>query len=103
VSAKELKYELHSDHRKKNYALLTIEKPGNFPGMKPQDCFKDEYLLKNNVFARKNDAIHVLDFIKEKLSWNKELILVGESEGTLVATLLAEKRTPKAMALFSGA
>src|SRR5690606_23817369 len=70
VSVRDYKYELSPSLRKKNYALLTIEKPGVSRDMKAEDCFKDSYLLKNDVFTRADDAFHVLNFIKKSTKWS---------------------------------
>lgn len=103
VSMRDFKFELSGELRKKNYALLSIEKPGVFRNMKEEDCFKDSYLLKNDVFRRAEDALHVLNWIKKNTKWSDDYFLVGGSEGTIVATLLAKKKAPRALALLAGA
>lgn len=96
-------YDISPALKKKNYAYLLVEKPGTFKGMKPEDCFKDSYLTGNDIFTRANDAFHVLNFIKKNSKWNDEYFSIGKSEGTVVATLLAKKKYPRAMALLAGA
>lgn len=96
-------YEISPALKKKNHAHLLIEKPGISKGMKPADCFKESYLVKNDIFTRANDAFHVLNFIKKNTKWNDEYYSLGKSEGTIVATLLAKKKYPRAMALLAGA
>lgn len=103
VSVRDYKYELSPALRKKNYALLTIEKPGISRDLNPEDCFKDSYLLKNDVFTRADDALHVLNFIDKSTKWSGDYFLIGGSEGTVVATLLAKKKYPRALALLAGA
>lgn len=103
VSTRDYKFDLSPALKKKNYALLTVEKPGISREMKAQDCFKDSYLLKNDIFTRSNDAFHVLNFILKNTKWSGDYFLVGASEGTIVATLLAKKKYPRALALLAGA
>ena len=103
VSVRDFKFNLSPALKKKNYALLTIEKPGVSRNMKSEDCFKDSYLLKNDVFTRANDAFHVMNFIKKNTKWSGDYFLIGGSEGTVVATLLAKKKYPRALALLAGA
>ena len=102
-SVHEAYYDLSPALKKKNHGHLLIEKPGLSKGMKTEDCFKDSYLLKNDIFTRANDAFHVLNFIKKNTRWNDEYYSIGKSEGTVVATLLAKKKYPRAMALLAGA
>lgn len=96
-------YNISTELKKKNFAHLLIEKPGITRGMKPEDCFKDSYLIKNDIFTRANDAFHVLEFIKKNFKWNERYFIIGKSEGTIVATLLAKKKYPTALALIAGA
>lgn len=103
VSVRDFKFNLSPALRKKNYALLTIEKPGVSRDMKKEECFKDSYLLKNDVFTRANDAFHILNFIKKTTKWSGDYFLIGGSEGTVVATLLVKKKYPRALALLAGA
>ena len=103
VSVNDYQYSLSSALKKKNYALLSIEKPGVTRDIKPDDCHKDSYLLKNNVFQRANDAEEVLKFIKKNTKWSEDYFLIGGSEGTVVATLLAKKKSPRGLALLAGA
>lgn len=96
-------YNISVELKKKNWAHLLIEKPGVWKDMKAEDCEKDEYLLKNDIFQRANDAVHVLQFISKSTKWDQRYISIGKSEGTVVATLLAKKRYPVAMVLLAGA
>lgn len=103
VSLKDYKFQISPGLVKKNYALLSIEKPGVTKDMKQEDCFKESYLLKNDVFARANDAENVLKFIKKNTKWSDDYFVIGASEGTIVATLLAKKKSPRGLALLAGA
>ena len=103
VSVNDYKYSLSSTLLKKNFALLSIEKPGVHREMTEADCHKDAYLLKNDVFARANDAEQVLKFIKKNSKWSDDYFLIGGSEGTVVATLLAKRKSPRGLALLAGA
>lgn len=103
ISVNDYKYSLSSALLKKNYALLSIEKPGVTRDMKAEDCFKESYLLKNDVFSRSKDAEEVLKFIKKNTRWSEDYFLIGASEGTVVATLLAKKKSPRGLALLAGA
>lgn len=96
-------YEISPALKKKNHAHLLIEKPGISKTMRTADCLNDSYLVKNDIFTRANDAFHVLNFIKKNTKWNDEYYSIGKSEGTVVATLLAKKKYPRAMALLAGA
>lgn len=102
-SVQDFHHELAPALKKKNYAHLLIEKPGLKKGLKADECFKDTYLVKNSVYSRAEDAFHVLNFIKKNTRWNDEYFVVAKSEGTVVATLLANKKYPRAMALLAGA
>jgi hypothetical protein len=56
ISVRDYRFDISPALKKKNYALLSIEKPGLTRDMKEEDYFKDSYLLKNDVFSRANDA-----------------------------------------------
>lgn len=103
VSLKDYKFQLSPALVKKNYALLSIEKPGVTRDMTEADCFKESYLLKNDVFARTNDAENVLKFVKKNTKWSDDYFIIGASEGTVVGTLLAKRKSPRGLALLAGA
>lgn len=62
--------------------LLMVEKPGVTRGS--QDCSL-EYLNRNNLNARLDDLVIVLNHLRKESWWNGELLLLGGSEGGSLA------------------
>ncbi|MGE0494068.1 MAG: alpha/beta hydrolase family protein [Vulcanimicrobiota bacterium] len=70
---------------KRGVAVLTVEKPGIGPGLSVQD-----YLGQNSIERRLLDYLEVIAHLRHSESgWDGRLLLVGGSEGGLVAGILA--------------
>ena len=69
-------------------ATLRVEKPGLHSGVAPGDC-PDEYLRLNTPQRRVLDLVMVVSDLRRKESWDGRLVLVGGSEGAMIAAMTA--------------
>lgn len=87
----------------KGTAVLRVEKPGLTAETEIGDC-PAEYSRLNTPQQRVLDLLSVLGHLRPTYpSWNGELVLMGGSEGTMVASMTATRHPGvKAVALLSG-
>jgi pimeloyl-ACP methyl ester carboxylesterase len=68
--------------------VLRVEKPGLHTGVAIGDC-TDEYLRLNTPQRRVLDLVMVVAQLRQDESWDGRLVLVGGSEGAMIAALTA--------------
>lgn len=79
-------------------ALLMIEKPGLGPDV--TGC-PQAYLEQNTVDRRIDDAMRVLDRLERQLAgWTGRLLVIGGSEGGVIAAEVAARRPVERLALL---
>ena len=69
-------------------AALRVEKPGLHSGVAVGDC-PDEYLRLNTPQRRVLDLVMVVSELRSKESWDGRLVLLGGSEGAMIAAMTA--------------
>jgi pimeloyl-ACP methyl ester carboxylesterase len=69
-------------------AALRVEKPGLHSGVAPGDC-PDEYLRLNTPQRRVLDLVMVVSELRRNDSWDGRLVLLGGSEGAMIAAMTA--------------
>lgn len=69
-------------------AALRVEKPGLHSAIAPGDC-PDEYLRLNTPQRRVLDLVMVVSELRKNESWDGRLVLVGGSEGAMIAAMTA--------------
>jgi pimeloyl-ACP methyl ester carboxylesterase len=83
-------------------AVLRVEKPGLHAGVAIGDC-TDDYLRLNTPQRRVLDLVMVVAELRKNERWDGRLVLVGGSEGAMIAALTAPLLPEtRAVVLLSG-
>jgi len=88
--------------KSRNVGVLRVEKPGLTPDTPPGEC-PQAYLQRNTLERRIWDLLSVLGEMRKRPEWDGRLVVLGGSEGAMLAALSAPLiPETRAVVLISG-